>query len=106
MLRAAARGGALGLRAAAAAVGAGVFARRGTTLAAIAAKASAAREGGGERRVRAQIARGKLTARQRIDLLVDKGSFREYDMFVEHDCRDFGMDAQKVLLPSKPRFEG
>ena len=42
---------------------------------------------------------GKLTARERIELLVDPGSFREYDMFVEHTCTDFGMDdkSKKVL---------
>ena len=39
---------------------------------------------------------GKLSARERIDLLVDPGSFREYDMFVEHTCTDFGMDKNKV----------
>ena len=39
---------------------------------------------------------GKLSARERIDLLVDSGSFREYDMFVEHACTDFGMDKNKV----------
>jgi propionyl-CoA carboxylase beta chain len=39
-----------------------------------------------------------LTARERIDLLVDKGSFREYDAFVEHQCVDFGMDQNKVSV--------
>lgn len=39
---------------------------------------------------------GKLTARERINLLLDKGSFIEYDMFLEHECRDFGMEDQKV----------
>ena len=39
---------------------------------------------------------GKLSARERVDLLVDPGSFREYDMFVEHACTDFGMDKNKV----------
>jgi acetyl-CoA carboxylase carboxyltransferase component len=39
---------------------------------------------------------GKLSARERVDLLVDPGSFREYDMFVEHTCTDFGMDKNKV----------
>jgi propionyl-CoA carboxylase beta chain len=55
-----------------------------------------ARAGGGERRVAAQHAKGKLTARERIDLLVDEGSFEELDMFVEHRVTDFGMDEQKV----------
>lgn len=41
---------------------------------------------------------GKLSARERIDLLVDPGSFREYDMFVEHTCTDFGMDKNKVYI--------
>ena len=41
---------------------------------------------------------GKLTARERINLLCDKGSFHEYDMFVEHNCTDFGMENQKVGL--------
>ena len=51
----------------------------------------AARQGGGERRVAAQHAKGKLTARERIDLLLDENSFEEWDMFVEHRCSDFGM---------------
>jgi propionyl-CoA carboxylase beta chain len=56
----------------------------------------AARQGGGERRVAAQHAKGKLTARERIDLLLDEGSFEEWDMFVEHRCSDFGMAANTV----------
>ena len=48
--------------------------------------------GGGEARIEAQHAKGKLTARERIDLLVDPGSFTEIDRFVTHRCRDFGMD--------------
>jgi len=55
-----------------------------------------ARAGGGERRAQAQHAKGKLTARERIELLLDPGSFEEYDMFVEHRCTDFGMEDQKV----------
>jgi propionyl-CoA carboxylase beta chain len=51
--------------------------------------------GGGEKRIAAQHAKGKLTARERIDLLLDEGSFEEYDMFVEHRCSDFGMENQK-----------
>ncbi len=50
-----------------------------------------ARAGGGERRVAAQHAKGKLTARERIELLLDEGSFEEFDMFVAHRCTDFGM---------------
>ncbi len=52
---------------------------------------AAARAGGGERRVEGQHAKGKLTARERIELLLDEGSFEEWDMFVEHRCADFGM---------------
>ncbi len=55
-----------------------------------------ARSGGGERRVQAQHQRGKLTARERIELLLDPGSFEETDMFVEHRCTDFGMADTKV----------
>ena len=54
-----------------------------------------ARLGGGERRIEAQHARGKLTARERIDLLLDAGSFEEFDMFVAHRCTDFGMETQR-----------
>ena len=56
----------------------------------------AARQGGGEKRVKAQHAKGKLTARERIDLFLDENSFEEWDMFVEHRCKDFGMDANTV----------
>src|SRR5687767_6826230 len=59
-------------------------------------KRAAARAGGGQRRVDAQHAKGKLTARERIELLLDAGSFEEWDMFVEHRCADFGMHEQKV----------
>jgi len=54
-----------------------------------------ARLGGGEKRIEAQHKRGKLTARERIELLLDDGSFEEYDMFVEHRCTDFGMGVTK-----------
>jgi propionyl-CoA carboxylase beta chain len=50
-----------------------------------------ARLGGGEKRIDAQHARGKLTARERIEVLLDEGSFEEFDMFVEHRATDFGM---------------
>jgi len=53
--------------------------------------------GGGEKRVEAQHAKGKLTARERVDLLVDEGSFVEIDRFVTHGCTDFGMQDQKIL---------
>ena len=55
-----------------------------------------ARLGGGQKRIDAQHARGKLTARERIDLLLDEGSFEEFDMFVEHRCIDFGMEKSKI----------
>jgi len=55
-----------------------------------------ARAGGGEQRIAAQHKKGKLTARERIDLLLDEGSFEEFDMFVEHRSHDFGMDAQRI----------
>ncbi|MFN9775654.1 MAG: carboxyl transferase domain-containing protein, partial [Burkholderiales bacterium] len=45
-----------------------------------------ARLGGGQKRIDAQHAKGKLTARERIELLLDEGSFEEWDMFVEHRC--------------------
>ena len=54
-----------------------------------------ARLGGGQRRIDAQHARGKLTARERIELLLDDGSFEEFDMFVAHRATDFGMQAER-----------
>lgn len=54
-----------------------------------------ARLGGGERRIAAQHKRGKLTARERVELLMDAGSFEEFDMYVEHRCTDFGMAETK-----------
>src|SRR3989442_686084 len=59
-------------------------------------KRAAARAGGGARRIKAQHAKGKLTARERIDVLLDPDSFEEWDMFVEHRSHDFGMAEQKV----------
>src|ERR1700723_1087740 len=55
-----------------------------------------ARAGGGERRIASQHAKGKLTARERLDLLLDEDSFEEFDMFVEHRSHDFDMAAQRV----------
>jgi propionyl-CoA carboxylase beta chain len=55
-----------------------------------------ARLGGGRTRIEAQHAKGKLTARERIELLMDDGSFEEFDMYVEHRCTDFGMAKTKV----------
>ncbi|MEM7520228.1 MAG: acyl-CoA carboxylase subunit beta [Pseudomonadota bacterium] len=54
-----------------------------------------ARLGGGQARIDAQHGRGKLTARERVDLLLDEGSFEEFDMFVTHRCIDFGMEEQR-----------
>ena len=59
---------------------------------------AAARMGGGQKRIDAQHDKGKLTARERISLLLDEGSFEEFDMFVQHRCTNFGME--------KTRFDG
>ncbi|ASY73017.1 methylmalonyl-CoA carboxyltransferase [Sinorhizobium fredii USDA 205] len=60
------------------------------------ARRAQARAGGGERRIAAQHGKGKLTARERIDVLLDEGSFEEYDMYVTHRCVDFGMAEEKI----------
>src|ERR1700758_645221 len=65
-------------------------------LARLAARRDRARLGGGKERIAAQHAKGKLTARERIELLLDHESFEEFDMFVEHRCDDFGMEATKI----------
>jgi propionyl-CoA carboxylase beta chain len=57
---------------------------------------AAARAGGGPKRIAAQHGKGRLTARERIELLLDPGSFEEWDMFVEHRSSDFGMAEQKI----------
>ena len=57
---------------------------------------AAAKLGGGEERIKKQHAKGKLTARERLDILLDDGSFQELDMFVEHRAVDFDMDKQKI----------
>src|SRR3982751_681199 len=56
-----------------------------------------ARLGGGQRRIDSQHGKGKLTARERLDVLLDTGSFEEYDMFVTHRATDFGMD--ETVIP-------
>lgn len=56
---------------------------------------AAAKLGGGEKRIEAQHAKGKLTARERLALLLDEGSFEEYDMFEQHRCTNFGMEKTK-----------
>src|ERR1700678_2012863 len=65
-------------------------------LARLDARRERARLGGGKERIAAQHAKGKLTARERIELLLDHDSFEEFDMFVEHRCDDFGMAATKI----------
>ena len=57
---------------------------------------AAARMGGGEKRIEAQHKKGRLTARERLDILLDPGSFEELDMYVEHNCTEFGMAEQKI----------
>ncbi|WP_446830306.1 acyl-CoA carboxylase subunit beta [Candidatus Foliamicus sp.] len=57
---------------------------------------AASRAGGGEARVKRQHDRGKLTARERLEVLLDADSFEEWDAFVEHRCSDFGMDGQRI----------
>ncbi len=58
---------------------------------------AAAKLGGGEKRIEAQHKKGRLTARERLDILLDPGSFEELDMYVEHNCTDFGM--QDTIIP-------
>ena len=60
-------------------------------------KRAAARLGGGQKRIDAQHAKGKLTARERLEILLDPQSFEEWDMFVEHRCTDFGIDRKSVV---------
>ncbi len=60
-------------------------------------KKEEAKLGGGKERIKSQHDKGKLTARERIELLVDEGSFEEFDMFVEHRSTDFGLEKQKFL---------
>ena len=67
-----------------------------TTMEELEERRRLARLGGGEQRIAAQHAKGRLTARERLDVLLDEASFEEYDMFVEHNCAEFGMEKQKV----------
>ncbi|MEZ5708898.1 MAG: acyl-CoA carboxylase subunit beta [Blastomonas sp.] len=60
------------------------------------ARRHAAHMGGGQKRIDAQHAKGRLTARERLDVLLDQGSFEELDMYVEHNCVDFGMQDTKI----------
>ncbi|MDI1326457.1 MAG: acyl-CoA carboxylase subunit beta [Brevundimonas sp.] len=67
-----------------------------TTLEQLEQRRAGARLGGGETRIASQHAKGKLTARERIDVLLDEDSFEETDMFVEHRSHDFGMETQRI----------
>jgi len=60
-------------------------------------KRELARLGGGKEKIEVQHAKGKLTARERIQLLLDEGLFEVFDMFVSHRCHDFGMEKQRIL---------
>jgi len=60
-------------------------------------KRAEAKLGGGPKRIEEQHKKGKLTARERLDILLDEGSFEEFDMFVMHRCRDFGLDRQRIF---------
>jgi acetyl-CoA carboxylase carboxyltransferase component len=60
-------------------------------------KRAEAKLGGGQKRIDAQHKKGKLTARERIDLLLDDGSFEEFDMFVTHTCTDFGLEKEHYM---------
>src|SRR5437764_13468272 len=69
--------------------------RMATTIEELERRRELARLGGGEKRIAAQHAKGRLTARERLSVLLDAGSFEEYDMFVEHNCAGFGMAEEK-----------
>ena len=64
------------------------------SIARLVERRATARLGGGEKRIEAQHQKGKFTARERIAMLLDEGSFEEYDMFVQHRCTNFGMEKQ------------
>src|SRR3954451_677595 len=74
----------------------GTTRRMATTIEELEKRRELARQGGGEKRIAAQHAKGRLTARERVGVLLDPGSFEEYDMFVEHNCADFGMAEQRI----------
>lgn len=71
-------------------------AKNSSVIAELETKRERARQGGGQQRVDAQHAKGKLTARERIEVLLDPDSFEEYDMFVEHRCTNFGMEKSHI----------
>jgi propionyl-CoA carboxylase beta chain len=74
----------------------GLVPNMATTIEELERRRERARLGGGEKRIEAQHAKGRLIARERLEVLLDPGSLEEYDMFVEHNCTDFGMEKQKV----------
>src|SRR5947207_5105240 len=74
----------------------GTIRQMATTIEELEKRRERARLGGGEKRIAAQHAMGRLTARERLSVLLDPGSFEEYDMFVEHNCNDFAMAEQTV----------
>ena len=65
-------------------------------IAELEARRAASKLGGGQKRIDAQHAKGRLTARERLDILLDEGSFEELDAYVTHNCTDFGMAEQKI----------
>mgnify|MGYP003855294331 CR=1 FL=1 len=65
-------------------------------IAELEARRAASKLGGGQKRIDAQHAKGRLTARERLDILLDEGSFEELDAYVTHNCADFGMADQKI----------
>lgn len=67
-----------------------------STIAEVERRRQAARLGGGQKRIDAQHAKGRLTARERLEILLDENSFEEIDMYVEHNCTDFGMQDTKI----------
>src|SRR6185503_9625842 len=67
-----------------------------TTIEELEKRRELAKLGGGEKRIASQHAKGRLTARERLNVLLDEGSFEEVDMYVEHNCTDFGMDVQHI----------
>ncbi len=70
--------------------------QKNTVITELEHKRERARQGGGATRIEAQHAKGKLTARERLEVLLDPDSFEEYDMFVEHRCTNFDMQNNKV----------
>src|SRR3546814_20386239 len=65
-------------------------------LAGLESRRAGARMGGGQARINAHHKKGRLTARERLEVLLDEDSFEELDMYVEHNCVDFGMEQTKI----------